>query len=143
MEARLGVISPQGDFYPCGHGCHKALSAQIWEKLDLPPSLRMYETLQEQGWIFLWWHFGTFSVGPKTPSSIQQDVVDKLVMEWMCVPDEDILSTIMRNDESLKSDVYITPVPPNSEELRKSLLEAHSDHLQKASVVKTPSLWNK
>lgn len=55
---RMGVISPEGIFYPCSYGCHESLCFRLICALDIPQSYKTsLATLQDAGWIIINHHF--------------------------------------------------------------------------------------
>jgi len=50
--ARLGIIAPNGDFYPCAYTCHGDLGSML-VTLHYPGEYRSYNMLERKGWLIL------------------------------------------------------------------------------------------
>jgi hypothetical protein len=117
MNARLGIISPSGRFYPCGYGCHEALARNICEELgyhtlysslyaDIETDEKLYstfvDTLYHKNWAIISFQYNgdpLFMIHKKYTNA-QHEVVDQLVNEFMCLDSEQLSRVIRDNREN-------------------------------------------
>ena len=117
MEPRLGVISPDGKFYPCGYGCHEELCKKVCQELgyktvyDVPykdrdPNEKLYttynDTLYHKGWAIIAFQINGMPlfmhINKYSPA--QHEIVDKLVDEFSCMTSEQLSEVCRDNREN-------------------------------------------
>lgn len=143
MEARLGVISPSGDFYPCGYACHTAMCAVICEKLGIFQDVPKYSEfaltrkMEAHGWVFVHMFIGSRFALCGNMNQIQREVADELIMSWLELDEEQSLNALTNDIERYGHQTWNKRIE-DYEAFRQSLHDEHSDNIVKPTLLTPP-----
>lgn len=144
MEARLGVISPTGDFYPCGYACHAAMCAVICEKLGIFEDVPKYvdgtlltRKMEENGWVFVHMFTGSKFALLGRMNQIQREVADELIMSWLELDEEQSQQALINDTERYAHQTWDKQID-DYEAFRQSLHDEHSDNIVKPILLTPP-----
>lgn len=98
MRASLGIISPDGTFYPCKYAGHSALSDELCEKYKINPRFKTSEdALCDSGFVLVAYYENTshaLITYAKKPMGRQAEVLDKLIDEITTQSEEEFTEMV-------------------------------------------------
>jgi len=110
VEARLGFVAPNGDYYPCGYCCHRSLERML---VDHFYDGSFMTKLTEKGWVEI---MGGAVIGYKdesTPSQEAKNTVRKIVEAFEAEESTDSEinwnNVLRRNPECYSEQNWTTP----------------------------------
>ncbi len=143
MEARLGVISPSGDFYPCGYACHESMCRAICERLGIFQDVPKYSefvltrTMEAYGWVFVHMFTGSKFALLGQMNQIQRDVADELIMSWLELDEEQSQNALINDTERYAHQPWDKQIE-DYDAFRQSLHDEHSDNIVKPTLLTPP-----
>ena len=145
MEPRLGIISPDGCFYPCGYGCHEFLCKSIciplgfrivFDLLEWDPDndetlhCTYADTLYHKHYVSVSCQSDGMPLvySKNKPNSKQQEIIDKLVEEFQFLNAEEYQTAVYDNREGNVNNSYVVPSVHDIEKIKQRWMQEHSEY---------------